>query len=1061
MKTLRFGFGAGDSPHISISLELPGLSRHAEVPVPSVAFERSDELLVRWYLEDFRRYPAEPAPVIAARAARRLDDLGEALFDALFGTGAGADLWRAARPELSDLRIEVDPACDEAMQVPLEMLREAGSGLVPAVAARAFVHQPAGAAPVPPRRPGPLRILLAICRPRLGRDVPFRSVGGRVVALGERFPDLDVQVLRPPTFRRLSDALRDAAERGRPFDLVHLDGHGVFGTAPAADGERLPEADVTQGFFLFEDAEVAENMMPVGGARLGRLLAEYEVPLLVLNACGSARSIPAWARDESSPEPVADQRRTFGSLARAALDGGVQGVVAMRYDVYVSTAAVFVEKLYQRIVEGDEFAQAVSAARRELARPRAGERDDDWLVPAVYANGPMRMTTGAPARTAGHPARAPLAELDSADDVMLLLDRAFDGADVVHLRGLIGSGKSTVAQTFGDWYRRTGGTDTVVRVSLSDDDAVSTTGPADRALWIIDDLDVAAPWHPAGRPDGDRERLGDLIGRLAGGGAKVLLIACGGLDWLGVRASRVTTQVLTPADCSAVAAGRGAPADERSRGNLLALLGLIDGPAVTEPAVHAAARVLRHRLDVGDKQILSLVGWFHGTVSALHLSRSAARLGMPLTYEPARDLLECVADCGLLAPQPVDFYAIHPLLPAVLRAAGVGPPDPGSVGDPLSAEFDAYGHALSWGHEIGERAILPVIAADEENLLEAVPASLRSGHPEAALGPMQALRALYTGQGRPEAWLAALDLLVPAMIGPDGLPRIDLTLEAPLSATILRGYCLERATARGEADLAARIRDLLGAGRSGGEATRARVLELGTSEDEADVREAVNLANRLGDQQLEASMLIQLGHLHRRTGDARSASVARTYFLEGLRIVGDRDYAVIARAFEGLGATAIRRAEILAQEDAQRRYDAGELTSGPGSIIEIRFPPEAAELVREARRHYENAITAVAGRPDLLAPLYYSLASIERITGDLGRAADHLQQALAAYVSRGKLASAGHARHLLALIMLKAGRTEDARIYAEQAERDILAAGVTDGLDDVRQLLSGIGRSTV
>ncbi|MFG1606054.1 CHAT domain-containing protein [Actinoplanes sp. NPDC049265] len=1061
MKTLRFGVTAGDRPSISISLELPGLSRRAEAPVPSIAFERSDELLIRWYLEDFRRYPAEPAPTIAARAARRLDELGEALFAALFGTGAGADLWRAAGPEIADLRIEVDPACDEAVRFPLEMLREAGSGLVPAVAARAFVHQPAGAAPVPPRRPGPLRILLAICRPRLDRDVPFRSVAGRVVALGRRFPDLDVQVLRPPTFGRLADTLRDAAERGRPFDLVHLDGHGVFGTISAADGEHVPEADVTQGFFLFEDAEVAENMMPVGGARLGRVLTEFGVPLLTLNACGSARSVPSWARDESSPEPAADQRATFGSLALAALDGGVRGVVAMRYDVHVGTAAVFVEELYRRIVEGDEFAQAVSAARRELARPRAGERDDDWLVPVVHANGPMWVTTGAPALTTGPPAAADPAELDSADDVMILLDRAFDGADVVHLGGLIGSGKSTVARVFGDWYRRTGGIGTVVRVSLTDDDAVSTAGPADRALWIIDDVDVAAPWHPAGRSDGDRERLGDLVGRLTGGGAKVLLIACGGLDWLGVRVERVNTQVLTSADCSAVAAGRAASAAELSRGNLLALLGVLDGPAVTEPAVRAAARVLRHRFGGGDKLILSLVGWFRGTVSALHLSRSATRLGSPLTYEPARELLERVADCGLLAPRPADFYAVHPLLPAVLRAADVAPPDPVRAGEACGAEFDAYGHALSWGHQSGERAILRLIAADEENLLKAVPASLRGGHAEAALGPMQALRALYAGQGRPEAWLAALDLLVPAMIGPDGLPRTDLTLRAPLSVTILRGYCLERATGRGEAALAARIRDSAGADRSGGAATRTRALELGRSEDEADVREAVNLANRLGDQQLEASMLIQLGHLHRRAGDARSASVARTCFLESLRIVGDRDYSVIARAFEGLGATAIRRAEILAQEDAQRRYDAGELAGGPGSMIEIKFPPEAAELVRQARRHYENAITAVADRPDLLAPLHYSLAGIERIIGDLGRAADHLHQALATYVRRGDLARAGQARHLLALIMLKAGRTEDARVYAEQAERDILAAGVTDGLDDVRQLLSGIGRSTV
>ena len=59
--------------------------------------------------------------------------------------------------------------------------------------------------------------------------------------------------------------------------------------------------------------------------------------------------------------------RAYGSLAQEVMDAGVAGVVAMRYNVYVVTAARFIGELYAGLLAGQPLGGAVSAARRQLA----------------------------------------------------------------------------------------------------------------------------------------------------------------------------------------------------------------------------------------------------------------------------------------------------------------------------------------------------------------------------------------------------------------------------------------------------------------------------------------------------------------------------------------------------------------------------------------------------------------------------------------------------------------------------------------------------------------------
>jgi len=279
-----------------------------------------------------------------------MTEIGSELFDRVFGSGEqGRRLWARVAERLSDLRVEVVAGVRDAQAVPWELLRDRHTDTVLALRAAAFVRtydEPAEP-PEPVRAAdGPIRILLVICRPRQGDDVPFRSVASRLVkALSAETQALyQLDVLRPATFTALAARLRAAKAAGEPYHVVHFDGHGMY--AEVADREtaadwlrRLvplalsgPRAG-SHGYLLFEDPQAEDNLQLVDGPALGRLLKETGVPVLVLNACRSAHAAAPPQPSAASADEVHAQVRAFGSLAQEVIDCGVTGVVAMRYNV--------------------------------------------------------------------------------------------------------------------------------------------------------------------------------------------------------------------------------------------------------------------------------------------------------------------------------------------------------------------------------------------------------------------------------------------------------------------------------------------------------------------------------------------------------------------------------------------------------------------------------------------------------------------------------------------------------------------------------------------------------
>jgi hypothetical protein len=242
------------------------------------------------------------------------------------------------------------------------------------------------------------------------------------------------------------------------------------------------------GYLLFESPKLADNIELVDGTTLGKLLVETDVPVLVLNACRSAHADdPAADRQAGDAAPTPDdthtQVRAFGSLAQEVMETGVAGVVAMRYNVWVVTAAQFVADLYGALTEGLPLGAAVTRGRKQLdAQPlrevvAEGRELQDWAVPIVYEAVPVTLFPPRP-KDGGLKVQIKAAEampgrgvLDEAlppapdigfwgrDETLLNLDRAFDTQPVVLLHAFAGRGKTTTAAEFARWYGLTGGVD--------------------------------------------------------------------------------------------------------------------------------------------------------------------------------------------------------------------------------------------------------------------------------------------------------------------------------------------------------------------------------------------------------------------------------------------------------------------------------------------------------------------------------------------------------------------------------------------------------------------------
>jgi len=427
-----------------------------------------------WYFEEYLAHPFTP-PVRGQKVAQSIRSYGESLFRQIFADPQALYHYRQAAQEgLHTIQLEIagsvgfhrlhwealhDPELDLPLALNAPMIR------------RNLVSQTFPAAMQPSTT---INMLLVVARPAGSRDVGYRTISRPLVEeLARTKQPVAITLLRPGTYQALDTHLEKVTqEKGVGYyHVVHFDVHGGLlsykefrnGTRPSryvyagrfGRGD-IPSYEGKKAYLLLEH-ERDERADPVEASEVARLLLKHRIPMVILNACQSGKSIN---NDESA-------------LGSRLIEAGVQTVLAMGYSVTVSAAERLMPVLYRELLGGSGLSSALRLGRKELAnrKERLARYNqkielEDWVLPIVYQNQDVRLsvqkmtpqeqTAFLQGKRKQYQEREPLYGFVGRDvDILYIEKRLLTKRNLLLVRGMGGAGKTTLLQHLASWWQRT------------------------------------------------------------------------------------------------------------------------------------------------------------------------------------------------------------------------------------------------------------------------------------------------------------------------------------------------------------------------------------------------------------------------------------------------------------------------------------------------------------------------------------------------------------------------------------------------------------------------------
>ncbi|TRU23773.1 MAG: tetratricopeptide repeat protein [Microcystis aeruginosa Ma_QC_B_20070730_S2] len=438
-------------------------------------FTNQEEKDLEWYFEEWLVFPTLETDK-AQKAANSVQNYGENLFKQVFQNNLNAyGEYRDLRKQLSQLQIIIESQSPEFQALHWEALKDPDLPR-PFSIDCIISRQRRGATVVPVQMATypTINLLVVIARPNEESDVNYRTISRPLVELvnSSEIP-VKIDILRPGTYESLT---RHLDEKGEGYyHVIHFDVHGglmeyeqyqrqVHGDSWRYQrGWGLEDLAEYEGVkaFLFLEGEEKGQATPVEATELANLLTGKNIPICILNACQSAKQIS----QESE-----DYRET--SLGSRLMTAGMQAVVAMGYSVTVSAAKLMMKPIYQQLLNGKDLTEAMRKGRLELFNNKQRRAYyntiidlEDWLLPVIYCRSKINLNLRpfTPEEEEkywehiGNQYVFPLPEYGfvGRDLEILKMEKALLKHNILLLKGMGGTGKTTLLNYLREWWQKT------------------------------------------------------------------------------------------------------------------------------------------------------------------------------------------------------------------------------------------------------------------------------------------------------------------------------------------------------------------------------------------------------------------------------------------------------------------------------------------------------------------------------------------------------------------------------------------------------------------------------